>query len=217
MNIPRIGSGIGALTPEVWEQMATAARDAAAVNGQPSQRIPKRDYPLAGHWNLAGTFLAQLTGHADIADEDNRWSYSWTHFVPFVNDDAFFNITQQPATPTQHNTQDGTIVQPFNGLFGSASSKTHILPTDQEIVFSCAYNLSEWNNTASFANGVDIAAAAWPAGMELQPIITNDADAAKHPLVVMHWTRYVYKEENDYRSRMLFFFDRQNHFDGDCS
>jgi hypothetical protein len=213
MNIPRIGSGIGALTPEVWEQMATAARDAAAVSGQPSQRIPKKDMPLAGHWNLAGTFLAQLTDHAEISGDDFRWSYGWTHFVPFVNDSAFFNIDQQPSSPTDDNTQNGQIVQPFNSLLGGKNTKTHIMGTSSSL--PAAYNLAEWNNTSTYANGLDMTDSNWPAGFEPQPIFVAGSEAKK-PLVVMHWTRYIYKEAGDFSSRILFFFDRQNHFDGAC-
>lgn len=218
MNIPRISRGIGALTPEVWEKMARAARKADETNARPYQQSTFAGAPLAGHWSLAGTFLAQLTGAAAITEDDieNRWSYSWTHFVPFINDAEFFNIDQQPASPSDANTMEGTIVQPFNGLVGTASVKTHILPTDVEISFPCAYNLAEWNNNGDFANGVDISAASWPVDMTLQPIVGVGADESLYPLVVMHWTRYTYKEADDYRTRILFFFDRQNHFDGDC-
>tara|TARA_R110002096_G_scaffold162632_2_gene329737 strand:+ start:1654 stop:2304 length:651 start_codon:yes stop_codon:yes gene_type:complete len=215
MSIPRIGSGIGALTPEVWESMATAARQAAAAGGTPSDKLQRDQMPLAGHWNLAGTFLAQLTSHAIISGENFRWSYSWTHFVPFVNDSAYFNIGQQPATPSDDNTQNGEIVQPFNNMVGSHTSKNHVLSADGSSTLPAAYNLAEWNNTATYANGMDMDAASWPPNFEPQPIFETGV-AAKKPLVVMHWTRYIYKETGNFRSRILFFFDRQNHFDGAC-
>lgn len=213
MTIPRISSGIGALTPEVWEQMANAARREASVRGTPAVAPQQSRMPLAGHWDLAGTFLAQLTQQTPISGENYRWSYAWTHFVPFVNDSYFFNIDQQPASPDDNNTMNGKIVQPFNGLTGSHSSKTHIL--DGNSLLPAAYNLAEWNNTSNYANGLDMTAGDWPADFVPQAIFEN-GDDAKKPLVVMHWTRYIYREANDFRSRLLFFFDRQNHFDGAC-
>ena len=111
---------------------------------------------------------------------------------------------------------DGEIVEPYAGLHGSADSKTHII-TPTSTAYSAAYNLAEWNNTEDYQNGVNVGAGSFPDGLTLQPIF-DDGSVSNHPLVAMHWTRYCYGSGNGNRSsRVLFFFDRQNHFDGDCT
>jgi len=216
VSIPPISRGIGSLTPEVWSKMAHAADAAAQAHGSPPLGLGMGVSEMGNHWSLAGTFLARLTGHEAIDDEDWRWSYSWTHAVPYVDNADFFNIDDQPTSPNDNHTLDGEIVEPYAGLYGSADSKTHII-TPTSTAFSAAYNLAEWNNTEDYQNGVNVGAESFPDGLTLQPIF-DDGSVSNHPLVAMHWTRYCYGSGDGNRSsRVLFFFDRQNHFDGDCT
>ena len=232
MSLPRISQGIGALTPEVWDQMMEAIRLSGA--GQPGttqqKKIRERD-PFEQHWSLCGSFLARITGYAEIPvpDDDplgggHRWTYTWEHFVPFVNNENFFAPEHQPEEPDDHHTLDGDIPQPFRGLTGAASSKTHIVghveDGDTPTPYPCAYNLAEWFNLEYWANGVDMTGADWPADFSPQPIKPRPLVGTLptcETLVVMHWTRYCFAEEEDKSSRVLFFFDRQNHFEGPCS
>jgi len=81
---PNISTGLGKLTPLLWERIMRMLRSYESTFPRDERQVK----PGGGKQSIS--FLAKITDNEEIAGEDNRYKYAWTQVIVDATDGTSF-------------------------------------------------------------------------------------------------------------------------------